>query len=93
MVNTIQKPIIDTHTKTYNRYTQKKNRERNPNKSKDRHKITKGESKRRRKEQKRTTKQPENSEQNGNKYKPISNHFKCNWNNDPVKIHRAAEWT
>ena len=36
-------------------------------------------------------KQPENNKQNGNKYTPINNCFKCNWTKF-FKICRVAKW-
>ena len=44
------------------------------------HQITKEDSKRERKEHRKTLKQPENNEQNDNsKSLPVNNYFKCKW--------------
>ena len=47
--------------------------------TKENYQTTWEESKRR-KEQRRTIKGPENKQQNGNTYIPINNQFKCQWN-------------
>ena len=48
--------------------------------TKENHQTTRKETKRRRKDRRRPTKQPENKKQNGNKYIPINNYFKCKLN-------------
>lgn len=65
---TIKEPTVDT---------QKITRNKSESSTKEIHQTTKEVSKRPRKKQRGTMKQPENSEQNGDKYMPLDNYFKC----------------
>lgn len=70
MVTTKEIPVKQMH---------KKQRQGYKHNIKESHQLTRGERKRRRKGQKRTT-ETTREQQNGNKYIPINDYFKCKWN-------------
>ena len=59
---------------------------------KESHKTTNQESKRQRKEREKLQKQPENNEQNGNKYITNNNYFKYKWTKFYNQKAQSAEW-
>lgn len=69
MVTAKEIPVVDA---------QKIKRQGYKHNTKESHQISRGESKRRGKEQRRTT-ETTREQQNGNKYIPMNDYFKCKW--------------